>query len=116
MGLFSKKKRVETADEILVGNTKLVFDKKLGLYVGELSVWERKTKIMVEFNGTEGDIGGIILDKIAWMNAHKPFIIKSFLEEYDDFLDTVNEMIEDRTLEMSEKISQEWFVKALFVK
>lgn len=115
MGLFSKKKKEEAADEILVENREFIYDKKLGFYVGEMLVWERKTKIILKIKGNAGDIGSIVLDKIAWINDYKHFIIKSFLEEYDDFVDTVNEMIEDGTLEVDEKISEDQFVKALFV-
>ena len=43
MGLFSKKKGAEMSDSILLGNTEFVFDSKLGFYVGEWIVWERKT-------------------------------------------------------------------------
>lgn len=115
MGLFSKKKRAEMTDEIIVGNTEFVFDSKLGFYVGELIVWERKTKILLEIKCNEGNIGDIVLEKINWANGHKNIIIRSFLEENDDYIDVVNEMIEDGTLEVDEKISEDEFVKALFV-
>lgn len=42
-------------------------------------------------------------------------IIQSFLEENGDYIDAVNEMIEDGALEADGKISEEEFVKALFV-
>lgn len=115
MGLFSKKKGAEMSDSILLGNTEFVFDSKLGFYVGEWIVWERKTKILLEIKSTEGNIGGIILEKINWINGHKNIIIQSFLEENDDYIDTVNEMIEDGALEADGKISEDEFVKALFV-
>lgn len=115
MGLFSKKKRTEMTDEILLGNTAFVFDSKLGFYVGELIVWERKTKILLEIKSAEGNIGDIVLEKINWINTYKDLIIQSFLEENDDYIDVVNEMIEDGTLEADEKISEAEFSKALFV-
>ncbi len=115
MGLFSKKKRAEMTDEIIVGKTEFVFDSKLGFYVGELIVWERKTKILLEIKCNEGNIGDIVLEKINWVNSHKNIIVQSFLEENDDYIDTVNEMIEDGTLEVDGKISEDEFVKALFV-
>ena len=115
MGLFSKKKRAEMTDEISLGNTEFIFDRKLGFYVGELIVWERKTKILLEIKSTEGNIGDIVFEKINWINAHRELIIQSFLEENDDYIDTVNEMIEDGTLEVDGKISEDEFVKALFV-
>lgn len=115
MGLFSKKKRAETTDEILLGNTEFIFDRKLGFYVGELIVWERKTKILLEIKSTEGNIGDIVFEKINWINAHRELIIQSFLEENDDYIDAVNEMIEDGALEVDGKISEDEFVKALFV-
>ena len=37
------------------------------------------------------------------------------MEENDDYIDTVNEMIEDGALEVDGKISEDEFVKALFV-
>ena len=97
MGLFSKKKRVEMPDKIILGNTEFVFDRKLGFHVGEWTVWDRKTKILLEFND------------------HKDTIIRAFLDENDDCIDVVNEMIEDGTLEADGKISEDEFVKALFV-
>ena len=115
MGLFSKKKNAEMSDRILLGNTEFVFDSKLGFYVGEWIVWERKTKILLEIKSTEGNIGGIVLEKINWINGHKNIIIQSFLEANDDYIDTVNEMIEDGALEADGKISEDEFVKALFV-
>ena len=115
MGLFSKKKNAEMSDRILLGNTEFVFDSNLGFYVGELIVWERKTKILLEIKSIEGNIGDIVFEKINWINAHRELIIQSFLEENDDYIDTVNEMIEDGALEVDGKISEDEFVKALFV-
>lgn len=114
MGLFLKK-RVEMPDKIILGNTEFVFDRKLGFYVGEWTVWDRKTKILLEIKYTEGNIGDIVLEKINWLNAHRDLIIQSFLEENDDCIDAVNEMIEDGTLEADGKISEAEFVNALFV-
>ena len=59
---------------------------------------------------------GILADK-AFLNALviKDTIIRAFLEENDDCIDAVNEMIEDGTLEADGKISEDEFVKALFV-
>ena len=115
MGLFSKKKRVEMPDKIILGNTEFVFDRKLGFHVGEWTVWDRKTKILLEFQSTEGNIGDIVLEKVNWVNDHKDTIIRAFLDENDDCIDVVNEMIEDGTLEADGKISEDEFVKALFV-
>lgn len=78
-------------------------------------VWERKTKILLEIKSIEGNIGDIVFEKINWINAHRELIIQSFLEENDDYIDTVNEMIEDGALEVDGKISEDEFVKALFV-
>ena len=61
MGMFSKKKNAEMSDRILLGNTEFVFDRKLGFHVGEWTVWDRKTKILLEFQSTEGNIGDIVL-------------------------------------------------------
>ena len=74
-----------------------------------------RSKILLEFQSTEGNIGDIILEKVNWVNDHKDTIIRAFLEENDDCIDAVNEMIEDGTLEADGKISEEEFVKALFV-
>ena len=89
MGLFLKK-RVEMPDKIILGNTEFVFDRKLGFHVGEWTVWDRKTKILLEFQSTEGNIGDIILEKVNWVNDHKDTIIRAFLEENDDSIDAVN--------------------------
>lgn len=70
MGLFLKK-RVEMPDKIILGNTEFVFDRKLGFHVGEWTVWDRKTKILLEFQSTEGNIGDIVLEKVNWVNDHK---------------------------------------------
>lgn len=114
MGLFLKK-RVEMPNKMILGNTEFVFDRRLGFHVGELIVWDRKVKILLEFQSAEGNIGDIVLEKINWINAHKDLIIQSFLEENDDYIDVVNEMIEDGALEVDGKISEDEFVKALFV-
>ena len=114
MGLFLKK-RVEMPDKMIFGNAEFVFDSKLGFYVGEWIVWERKTKILLEIKSAEGNIGDIVLEKINWVNSHKNIIVQSFLEENDDYIDAVNEMIEDGTLEVDGKISEDEFIKALFV-
>ena len=74
MGLFLKK-RVEMPDKIILGNTEFVFDRKLGFHVGEWTVWDRKTKILLEFQSTEGNIGDIVLEKVNWVNDHKDTII-----------------------------------------
>lgn len=110
MGLFLKK-RVEMPDKIILGNTEFVFDRKLGFHVGEWTVWDRKTKILLEFQSTEGNIGDIVLEKVNWVNDHKDTIIRAFLDENDDCIDVVNEMIEDGTLEADGKISEDEFVK-----
>ena len=55
-GLFSKKKKAEMTDKILVGNAEFVLDSKIGDYIGELIVWERKTKIRLEIKCKEGNI------------------------------------------------------------
>lgn len=73
MGLFLKK-RVEMPDKIILGNTEFVFDRKLGFHVGEWTVWDRKTKILLEFQSTEGNIGDIVLEKVNWVNDHKDTI------------------------------------------
>ena len=78
-------------------------------------VWERKTKILLEIKSIEGNIGDIVLEKVNWVNDHKDTIIRAFLEENDDCIDAVNEMIEDGALEVDGKISEDEFVKALFV-
>ena len=70
MGLFLKK-RVEMPDKMIFGNTEFVFDRKLGFHVGEWIVWDRKTKILLEFQSTEGNIGDIVLEKVNWVNDHK---------------------------------------------
>ena len=114
MGLFLKK-RVEMPDKMILGNTEFVIDRKLGFHVGEWTVWDRKTKILLEFQSTEGNIGDIVLEKVNWVNDHKDTIIRAFLDENDDCIDVVNEMIEDGTLEADGKISEDEFVKALFV-
>ena len=114
MGLFLKK-RVEMPDKMIFGNAEFVFDSKLGFYVGEWIVWERKTKILLEIKSAEGNIGDIVLEKINWVNSHKNIIVQSFLEENDDYIDAVNEMIEDGALEVDGKISEDEFTKALFV-
>ena len=114
MGLFLKK-RVEMPDKMILGNTEFVFDRKLGFHVGEWIVWDRKAKILLEFQSTEGNIGDIVLEKVNWVNDHKDTIIRAFLDENDDCIDVVNEMIEDGTLEVDGKISEDEFVKALFV-
>ena len=114
MGLFLKK-RVEMPDKMIFGNAEFVFDSKLGFYVGEWIVWERKTKILLEIKSAEGNIGDIVLEKINWVNSHKNIIVQSFLEENDDYIDAVNEMIEDGALEVDGKISEDEFIKALFV-
>ena len=106
MGLFLKKK-VEMTDKIILGNTEFVFDRRLGFHVGELIVWGRKTKILLEFQSTEGNIGDIILEKVNWVNDNKDTIIRAFLDENDDCIGVVNEMIEDGTLEADGKISEE---------
>lgn len=54
MGLFLKK-RVEMPDKMILGNTEFVFDRKLGFHVGEWIVWDRKTKVLLEFQSTEGN-------------------------------------------------------------
>ena len=115
MGLFSKKKKAEMTDKLLVGNAEFVFDSRIGFYIGELIVWEKKTKILLEIKCKEGNIGDLVLEKINWLNGHRNTIIDSFLKENDDYIDVVNEMIEDGTLEADEKISEDEFVKALFV-
>ena len=74
MGMFSKKKNAEMSDRILLGNTEFVFDRKLGFHVGEWTVWDRKTKILLEFQSTEGNIGDIVLEKVTWVNDHKDTI------------------------------------------
>lgn len=102
-------------DKMILGNTEFVFDRKLGFHVGEWTVWDRKAKILLEFQSTEGNIGDIVLEKVNWVNDHKDTIIRAFWEENDDCIDAVNEMIEDGTLEADGKISEEEFVKALFV-
>lgn len=112
MGLFLKK-RVEMPDKIILGNTEFIFDRKLGFHVGEWTVWDRKTKILLEFQSTEGNMGDIVLEKVNWVNDHKDTIIRAFLDENDDCIDVVNEMIEDGTLEADGKISEDEFVKAL---
>ena len=71
MGMFSKKKNAEMSDRNLLGNTEFVFDRKLGFHVGEWTVWDRKTKILLEFQSTEGNIGDIVLEKVTWVNDHK---------------------------------------------
>ncbi len=114
MGLFLKK-RVEMPDKMILGNTEFVFDRRLGFHVGELIVWDRRTKILLEFQSTEENICDIVYEKINWINVHKDLIIQSFLEENDDYIDAVNEMIEDGALEVDGKISEDEFVKALFV-
>ena len=93
MGLFSKKKNAEMSDRILLGNTEFVFDSNLGFYVGELIVWERMTKILLEIKSAEGNIIDIVHEKINWINSHKNIIVQSFLEENDDYIDIVNEMM-----------------------
>lgn len=115
MGLFSRKKKAEAADKLLIGTTEFAWNSRLGFYVGELIVWERKTKILLEIKSTEGNIGDIVLEKINWINSHKNIIIQSFLEENDNCIDAVNELIEDGSLEADGKISEDEFVKALFV-
>lgn len=75
MGMFSKKKNAEMSDRILLGNTEFVFDRKLGFHVGEWTVWDRKTKILLEFQSTEGNIGDIVLEKVTWVNDHKDTIM-----------------------------------------
>ena len=75
MGLFLKK-RVEMPDKIILGNTEFVFDRKLGFHVGEWTVWDRKTKILLEFQSTEGNIGDIVLEKVNWVNDHKDTIME----------------------------------------
>ena len=60
-------------------------------------------------------LGDIVLKKVNWVNDHKDTIIRAFLDENDDCIDVVNEMIEDGTLEADGKISEDEFVKALFV-
>lgn len=57
------KKRVEMPDKMILGNTEFVFDRKLGFHVGEWTVWDRKTKILLEFQSTEGNIGDIVLER-----------------------------------------------------
>ena len=83
MGLFLKK-RVEMPDKMILGNTEFVFDRKLGFHVGEWIVWDRKAKILLEFQSTEGNIGDIVLEKVNWVNDHKDTIIRAFLDENDD--------------------------------
>ena len=112
MGLFLKK-RVEMPDKIILGNTEFVFDRKLGFHVGEWTVWDRKTKILLEFQSTEGNIGDIVLEKVNWVNDHKDTIIRAFLDENDDCIDVVNEMIEDGTLEADGKISEDVILSRL---
>lgn len=73
------------------------------------------TKILLEIKSAEGNIIDIVHEKINWINSHKNIIVQSFLEENDDYIDIVNEMIEDGALEVDEKISEDEFVKALFV-
>ena len=85
MGLFLKK-RVEMPDKMILGNTEFVFDRKLGFHVGEWTVWDRKTKILLEFQSTEGNIGDIVLEKVNWVNDHKDTIIRAFLDENDDYI------------------------------
>ena len=65
MGLFLKK-RVEMPDKMILGNTEFVFDRKLGFHVGEWTVWDRKTKILLEFQSTEGNIGDMGSILIFW--------------------------------------------------
>lgn len=78
MGLFLKK-RVEMPDKMILGNTEFVFDRKLGFHVGEWTVWDRKTKILLEFQSTEGNIGDIVLEKVNWVNDNKDTIIINFM-------------------------------------
>ena len=47
-----------------------------------------RTKILLEFQSTEGNIGDIILEKVNWVNDHKDTIIRAFLEENDCLLYT----------------------------
>ena len=74
-------------DKIILGNTEFVFDRKLGFHVGEWTVWDRKTKILLEFQSTEGNIGDIVLEKVNWVNDHKDTIIRAFLDENDDCME-----------------------------
>ena len=97
MGLFLKK-RVEMPDKMILGNTEFVFDRKLGFHVGEWTVWDRKAKILLEFQSTEGNIGDIVLEKVNWVNDHKDTIIRAFLEENDDCIDAVNEFVNNVTV------------------
>lgn len=92
MGLFSKKKRVEMPDKIILGNTEFVFDRKLGFHVGEWTVWDRKTKILLEFQSTEGNIGDIVLEKVNWVNDHKDTITLDEGDIHDAVISAMNEL------------------------
>ncbi|MGI6217128.1 MAG: DUF2262 domain-containing protein [Coriobacteriales bacterium] len=115
MGLFSKKKKDDMTDELLVGNAKFTYDSKLGFYSGELNVWERKTKILLLIKNKEENTGNVVLEKINWLNTHREKILQSFFEEYDEFTDAVNEMIEDGNFDTDKKISQSELAEAIFV-
>ena len=70
MGLFLKK-RVEMPDKMILGNTEFVFDRKLGFHVGEWTVWDRKTKILLDFQSTEGNMGEIVFERVNWSMTTK---------------------------------------------
>ena len=102
-------------NEIIINDKIFIFNEHDGCYEGCCKIWGNEVQTVIEVKDELPDILSPILSRQEWLNVNREKILDAFLKENSYFVDTINEMIDNKEFEADSHITLADFRASLFI-
>ena len=102
-------------NEIIINDKIFIFNEHDGCYEGCCKIWGNEVQTVIEVKDELPDILSPTLSRLEWLNVNREKILDAFLKENSYFVDTINEMIDNKEFEADSYITLADFRASLFI-
>lgn len=102
-------------NKIIINDKIFIFNEHDGCYEGCCKIWGNEVQTVIEVKDELPDILSPILSRLEWLNVNREKILDAFLKENSYFVDTINEMIDNKEFEVDSHITLADFRASLFI-
>ena len=102
-------------NEIIINDKIFIFNEHDCCYEGCCKIWGNEVQTVIEVKDELPDILSPILSRQEWLNVNREKILDAFLKENSYFVDTINEMIDNKEFEADSHITLADFRASLFI-
>ena len=92
-------------NKIIINDKIFIFNEHNGCYEGCCKIWGNEVQTVIEVKDELPDILSPILSRLEWLNINREKILDAFLKENSYFVDTINEMIDNKEFEADSHIT-----------